>query len=332
MDERDYIQKVLQARSLVNHPVNASTASPLAHTDTVLSILQEPYFAPTLEIFWELYSAASDFGCRIYIDGFDGDETVSHGLERFAEMLVNFDWRNLLREAKAFSHRRSSSPSILNVLRRYAFKPMLSHWLIWPPAIFRRHLNYGEEYVGLLREEIKNRYSLNDHENHLTSFKSDIPLAKYFHITKLESGAIPRGLEITNQLAAYHGLEINFPFFDRRLMEYCVGIPPDQKLSDGWTRVVLRRAIKDHIPEDIRLRLTKADFGAYFAYTLDLHERATLDELALDDANPLFNYVDQKKFRSLLSRYYSAPTSMVREAEMLYASLTLSRWISFIMG
>jgi asparagine synthase (glutamine-hydrolysing) len=216
------------------------------------------------------------------------------------------------------------------VLRRYAFKPVLSHWLIWPPAIFRRHLNYGEESVGLLREEIKNRYSLNHHGNHLTSFKSDIPLAKYFHITKLESGAIPRGLEITNQLAAYHGLEISFPFFDRRLMEYCVGIPPDQKLSDGWTRVVLRRAIKDHIPEDIRLRLTKAEFGTYFAYLLNVHERSALNELAADDSNRLFNYVDRGKFRSVLSRYYSAPTNMIREAEMLYASLTLSRWMNFV--
>jgi len=34
----------------------------------------------------------------------------------------------------------------------------------------------------------------------------------------------------------------SYPFYDKRLVEFCLALPPEQKLRDGWSRFILRRA------------------------------------------------------------------------------------------
>jgi asparagine synthase (glutamine-hydrolysing) len=48
---------------------------------------------------------------------------------------------------------------------------------------------------------------------------------------------------------------------DYRLVEYAFGLPPEQKIDQGVTKVVLRRAMKGTLPEAIRSRKDKMAFG-----------------------------------------------------------------------
>jgi asparagine synthase (glutamine-hydrolysing) len=52
-------------------------------------------------------------------------------------------------------------------------------------------------------------------------------------------------------MRATFGIDIRTPAFDRRLVEFCIGIPQDQYLRNGHDRWLIRRAMRGRLPEDI---------------------------------------------------------------------------------
>ena len=48
---------------------------------------------------------------------------------------------------------------------------------------------------------------------------------------------------------ANFGIDMRLPAYDRRLVEFCIGIPEDQYLRDGRERWLIRRAMKGRLPE-----------------------------------------------------------------------------------
>ena len=55
-------------------------------------------------------------------------------------------------------------------------------------------------------------------------------------------------------------IESRVPFLDVRVVELIASLPLDQKIRNGVTKVVLRRAVKGLIPESIRCRKDKMGF------------------------------------------------------------------------
>ncbi len=76
------------------------------------------------------------------------------------------------------------------------------------------------------------------------------------------------GSETEDRLAAKIGVEQRHPFFDRRLVEFCLGLPESQRMRKGVEKQVLRRAMEDLLPEVVRLREDKAEFSHLFVDAL----------------------------------------------------------------
>jgi hypothetical protein len=36
---------------------------------------------------------------------------------------------------------------------------------------------------------------------------------------------------------------MRYPFWDKRMIEFCLSLPPEQKIKKGWTRMIMRRAM-----------------------------------------------------------------------------------------
>ncbi|MBA4388473.1 MAG: asparagine synthase (glutamine-hydrolyzing) [Verrucomicrobia bacterium] len=60
---------------------------------------------------------------------------------------------------------------------------------------------------------------------------------------------VPRVLRFKDKSSMMHGVELRVPFLDHRLVEHSFSIRPESKLADGYTKVMLRRAMKDKLPE-----------------------------------------------------------------------------------
>ena len=67
-------------------------------------------------------------------------------------------------------------------------------------------------------------------------------------------------MEWDNKVAAMHGLEMAFPFLDRDLLLFLIGIPGEMQTWKGVPKAILREAMRGALPEAIRQRRWKADF------------------------------------------------------------------------
>jgi len=70
------------------------------------------------------------------------------------------------------------------------------------------------------------------------------------------------------------GVRFRHPFFDKQLIEYALTLPPEYKRYRGGTKVILKSAMQEILPERIRKRRGKVEFSELLVQqiqTLDLH-------------------------------------------------------------
>jgi asparagine synthase (glutamine-hydrolysing) len=63
-------------------------------------------------------------------------------------------------------------------------------------------------------------------------------------------------------LRASFDIDVRTPAFDRRLFEFCIGVPEDQYFRNGSDRWLIRRAMQGRLPESV---LNKKKYGAQAA-------------------------------------------------------------------
>jgi asparagine synthase (glutamine-hydrolysing) len=59
-------------------------------------------------------------------------------------------------------------------------------------------------------------------------------------------------------------MEVRWPFRDRRLVEFILGIPAHQLYRPGESKRIMRRAMKGYLPDEIRLRRRPTSLQALF--------------------------------------------------------------------
>lgn len=114
-------------------------------------------------------------------------------------------------------------------------------------------------------------------------------LYKTFHFTTLPT--ILRNLYLG---AMHNSVEIRMPFLDYRVVTYLFSLPMQIKIGGGFTKSILREAMKGIVPETIRRRKLKTGFNA----PLQSWFRKELKELLLDT-------VHEKSFKE--SPYFNGP-------------------------
>lgn len=82
-------------------------------------------------------------------------------------------------------------------------------------------------------------------------------LYKQFQYTEL-----PYNLRDFDRAAMQNSIEIRMPMMDYRLVEFVWGLPQSSKLGNGFTKRILRDAMKGIVPEEILKRRTKIGLAA----------------------------------------------------------------------
>ena len=55
-------------------------------------------------------------------------------------------------------------------------------------------------------------------------------------------------------------IEVRMPFLDYRVTEFCMKLPPEYLIHDGWHKYVLRKAVENYLPTEVTWRRTKMGF------------------------------------------------------------------------
>jgi asparagine synthase (glutamine-hydrolysing) len=134
-------------------------------------------------------------------------------------------------------------------------------------------------------------------------------------------------LEVADKSSAAFGIEARYPFFDRRLIELCLSLPPGQKLSQGWCRSILRRGMAGILPEKIRLRQSKGNLSSNFHLRLFDQDRELMETHLLRDSGELAPYVDLESIRTAYQKYKENPLGSHNEAIPVFAAVNLGIWL-----
>jgi asparagine synthase (glutamine-hydrolysing) len=150
------------------------------------------------------------------------------------------------------------------------------------------------------------------------------------HHRRLTWGGIPHTNELLDKAAAAFSIELRFPFWDVRLVEYCLALPPQQKLHRGWNRMVMRRAMEGILPEEIRWRGGKTDLQPAFERGLLRFERGLLDDVLLKNTATIEAYANADSLKDAYRRYTATyPESAPLDTDMLaiWKAVSLAVWL-----
>lgn len=326
IDERPYIDAVVAMGGIKPHYVRADCFSPLAgvvwHDDEAVP-------APNLYMDLAVFKAARREGARILLSGWDGDSTVSHGYEYFQELARTGKWKTLVVEATALSKRLSNrSATPLRIMWQLGFRPLVPESAIHVSRILRGRSQRALEVIGTINPIFAKRIGLTERVQSLRAHVSNrAHTAREDHWRCLTSGLLVYGLELLDKAAAPCSLELRYPLCDRRLIEFCLALPPEQKLRQGWNRAVMRRAMANVLPQEIRERVRKGNLSANFKRRLLDYDRSTLEEVIMTRPEIIEEYVDVRALRAAYQRYASEPMRRERDALAVFLAVTLALWL-----
>ena len=108
-------------------------------------------------------------------------------------------------------------------------------------------------------------------------------------------------LEWNAKVGALYGFEPAFPFLDRDLVEFLVGVPGTVLVRDGVPKALLRESLGGMVPDTILRRRAKADFTAGVNRATKQDLAAVMQMLGTDALVVQLGYVDPAKLKKGLT-------------------------------
>ncbi|MFQ5444066.1 MAG: asparagine synthase (glutamine-hydrolyzing), partial [Nitrospinales bacterium] len=284
-DEQEYSNAVVKQTGAQNHTVFPNLNEVLNETDRMLDYHDEPFGSSSHFAQWCLFREIGNNNLSVILDGQGADEILagyhsclgSFFLQRIKEMRLALLFQEV-NQCKALHGYKGDQilKFIISSLAIHTLGPRLA--FLRPPPKW-----IGSEFYHQARRKSKH-HDFNFSNNTLNNFLS--------YLIHFNLGALLRS-EDRNSMA--HSVEARLPFLDHRLVEFMFSAPMDQKINNGWTKVILRNAMKDHIPEKIRLRKDKMGFVTSEQQWISSIPQKTIDDLLFSRPMKESGYIDVKQ-------------------------------------
>jgi asparagine synthase (glutamine-hydrolysing) len=198
---------------------------------------------------WEVMKLANENSIKVLLDGQGMDEIIG-GYSEFIGSLLAGHLTNgrLLKFLKALIDLRSNykTSSVINELRRamfYYLPEQLRYRFYSSQRIGPRIIN--NEYSELLKGvKFEKRISSSLRETSLMSIRNILPVL----------------LRYEDRSSMAFSIESRVPYLDHRIVEFCVNLPDEIKIYEGWTKYVLRKSSEPYLPKEIIWRKEKLGF------------------------------------------------------------------------
>lgn len=261
-DESPYIQDVTKLWDLPSNSICLGKEPDTAFADTAWRDRDFPGH-PNGTMGNPLRALARDRGCRVLLTGTGGDEWLTGSYLGVGDLLRRGKVLTLGRRLRN-DFGASGLPEVLNLALRYGLWPLLPHPL---RQLIRKGLG-RHRFPSWLDPDFAKRTRLRDRLQ-LEPDRSRYPsLAQADLALTIRSGWWAHMFEIEDRAASWFSLEERHPFADRRLAEFAVSLPEDQRWRGPQTKYLLRQAMQGILPETVRQRTTKAEFSTVFLQTL----------------------------------------------------------------
>lgn len=325
-DERVFMDAAIRQCGSEAHFIQLNEHGPLRNIDYSEFDEPMPYFNGYL--LDETCTMAQKRGVRVLLDGTDGDTTVSHGYERLYDLGTRYRFLTLLAEAKKFCRLNNLTYSRKKILWKYCVRPSIPDVFvnIWKRAFRHRTDDPTKSLAGFLAQTVADSTDWNARARLLAQKESYFRKGRLPQYWSFISPFLQYTMEFIDTRSSRYPVEIRYPFWDRRLMEFCLALPLEQKMKNGLTRVVLRRAMKGILPHIIEHRQGKANLSPQFLMEFDRTAAPYINQL-LESNSEIKKYLKSGYIERKWVDFRQYPYRKADIAMDLYVFITLDAWL-----
>lgn len=237
-----------------------------------------------------VFKAAHENGIKVMLDGQGGDEVLAGYHSYFPYYLVQ-------------------------LIKEFNFIQFLKE-LYYLRKIHKQRLNEIITNISALAKKHTHKSSIdwldNDFQNSCQNLSTSLKLKHRDYCSDKLKNILYKLIRYTNMPALLHyedrnsmtfSVESRVPFLDYKLVEYAFTLPGSLKIKNGTTKIILRSALKNLLPEEILKRQDKMGFESpdsvwihtvFRNYLLNLLDSKAAKELTIFNIDLLKKHISQR--------------------------------------
>ena len=260
LDERHYAEEIVKYTRMQPNYYNVDEAGAISELERIIFDLEEIFAVPMVGA-WAIYRAMRRNGVRVSLDGHGADELLG-GYSMFVDSLIGEPPASLRRYADLRRVRAGMAggtkiglSGVLLDKRRYQddVRFVAKHALNKLGLLDATRRALGDSATV---DAVGPALDGGADEDARLAGKTAREQFRWFH-----KGLLPTFLRCIDRASMAHGIEVRCPFLDWRLVTYGFALPDESKIGGGYTKRVLRAALKGLMPDGVRLRTQKIHFS-----------------------------------------------------------------------
>jgi len=246
----------------------------------------EPFSTTSYYAEWCVYNLISENAVKVTLDGHGSDEILAGYHSFFGPLLAG-----MIKKLKIISLVREMG--LLHKLHNLNVKYMVNSILniLFPEKLYQmlvrklKDANNNSSWIEIDRLKPIER-------NPFRQYGDKVADINKYSLSQLIYTSLPMQLHWTDRSSMAHSIECRVPFLDYRLVEFVMGCPEYFKIHQGWTKRLLREAMKGTVPAKIVNRIDKMGFVTpEEVWVKEGDPKGFLNavEIAVENSNGLFN-------------------------------------------
>jgi asparagine synthase (glutamine-hydrolysing) len=253
-DESNHIKTVAKKLRLQNYQCSPTAEGLIKDFQTLCYHQEEPFGSSSIYAQFKVFELAKYHQVKVILDGQGADETNA-GYDSYIhwylqQLLSRNKFATALREKKIFEKK--------NIPVNWGIKNILAAYLPTHTSIHLERKEYNKtvrqpdinpEFIVALR----GREWEGIHKPIITKLNDIL----YFNTFKM---GLEELLRFADRNSMAHGTEVRLPFLNHQLVEFLFSLPAHFKIHEGWTKWLLRNAMKDKLPNQTVWRIDKVGY------------------------------------------------------------------------
>ncbi len=253
-DESVYIKEVAGAFQIQMHEVTPTSYGLVEEFEKIAYHQEEPFPSSSIYAQYKVFESARKNNVPVLLDGQGADETLAGYHKYLHWYLQEVFSRN------RFSRLKKERAALLKnkIKVQWNVKNMAAAYLPSHAAIALEK----QEYLRILKNDdisknllgsIKGREWDGIHKPIITKLNDIL----YFNTM---CNGMEELLRFSDRNAMAHGVEVRLPFLNADLVKFIFSLPSDLKISNGFTKYILRKLMQHDLPQNIVWRTDKIGF------------------------------------------------------------------------
>jgi asparagine synthase (glutamine-hydrolysing) len=318
--ENDKVDESKWAKIVVEH-VKANWIRTYPNDKDLLNDLNDliyyqeiPFGSTSIYAQYRVMKIASESGVKVLLDGQGGDELFTGYTGSFStfyrELIYNFALSGLINEILNSKNSPASLGQILKMLLKQEIAKKMNIGFLGKLA-FKMVYN-----ISLLKQDFYREFFYRV-EHRRDVIPNNLNEELYQLIT---GGNLKKLLKYEDRNSMRFSIESRTPFADDiNLIEYVFKIPSVYKIHNGYSKYILREAMKGILPEAIRKRVDKKGFTTPEDKWLKQNKKFVID--VITDSNILKDVANMNKIKKEIEK-----ESIFNKSFTLWRYLNLALW------